>query len=63
MGVKTWKFFKKRYADEIEFDEQQQWVRLRPVISEQDEEGSKVHGQTEKGNKSREHAFGRNKTN
>ena len=31
VGAKTWKFFKKCYNDEIEFDEQQQWVRLRPV--------------------------------
>ena len=37
------------------------WQSELAVISEQDEEASKVHGQTEKGNKSREHAFGRNK--
>ena len=29
VGKKTWQEFKKIYKDEIELDEQQQWVRLR----------------------------------
>ena len=31
VGVGTWKYFKRKYADEIELDESQQWVRLRPA--------------------------------
>ena len=31
IGVGTWKFFKKKYEGEIETDEQQQWVRLKPL--------------------------------
>ena len=27
-GLKTWKFFKRNYAEMIELDEEQQWVRL-----------------------------------
>ena len=27
-GLKTWKFFKRNYAERIELDEEQQWVRL-----------------------------------
>ena len=27
-GGKTWKFFKRHYAEIIELDEEQQWVRL-----------------------------------
>ena len=30
IGLATWKYFKQAYADAIELDDSQQWVRLRP---------------------------------
>ena len=30
VGTRTWKRFKRRYAEQIELDDMQQWVRLRP---------------------------------
>ena len=30
VGARTWKHFKRVHADDIELDETQQWVRLRP---------------------------------
>ena len=29
VGARTWKYFKRVYANEIELDDTQQWVRLR----------------------------------
>ena len=30
VGTRTWKRFKRRYAEQIELDDTQQWVRRRP---------------------------------
>ena len=33
IGLATWEYFKQAYADAVELDDSQQWVRLRPSLS------------------------------
>ena len=46
-GGKTWKFFKRQYAEIIELDEEQQWVRLSLCSGLRMSRGSRCPGVSE----------------